>query len=315
MEKIKLGISSCLLGNPVRYDGGHKLDRFLRDTLGQYVDYVPVCPEAECGMGIPREAMRLEGNKDAPRLVTRGTKHDKTDMLVRWAKKRVADLAAENLCGFIFKSDSPSSGMERVKVYDDRGMPAKTGVGIFARIFMERFPLLPVEEEGRLHDTDLRENFIERIFTLKRWRDTRNMKTNRGALVDFHTRHKLLLLSHSTKLYQEMGKLVASQKSQDVQNLLLQYETLLIEALKLKATPKKNVNVLQHMMGYFKKQLSAAEKTELLGIINNYQKGFLPLIVPVTLISHYVRKYDQPYLREQIYLNPHPLELQLRNHV
>lgn len=315
MEKIKLGISSCLLGNPVRYDGGHRLDRFLRDTLGQYVDYIPVCPEAECGMGIPREAMRLEGNKGAPRLITRSTRLDKTDMLVRWAKKRVADLAAEDLCGFIFKSDSPSSGMERVKVYDDQGMPAKTGVGIFARIFMERFPLLPVEEEGRLHDTDLRENFIERIFTLQRWRDTRSMKTNRGALLDFHTRHKLLLLSHSTKLYREMGKLVAEQISPGVQNLFLQYETLLMEALKLKATPKKNVNVLQHMMGYFKKQLSAAEKTELLGIIDNYQKGFLPLIVPVTLISHYVRKYDQPYLQNQIYLNPHPLELQLRNHV
>lgn len=315
MEKIKIGISSCLLGNPVRYDGGHKLDCFLRDTLGQYVDYVPVCPEAECGMGIPREAMRLEGKTDAPRLVTRRTREDKTDMMVRWAKTRVAELAEENLCGFIFKSDSPSSGMERVKVYDDRGMPAKTGVGIFAWIFMEYFPLLPVEEEGRLHDTGLRENFIERIFTLKRWREIRNVKSSRGALVDFHTRHKLLLLSHSTKLYQAMGKLVASQKSVGVQDFFLQYETLLMEALTLKTTPKKNVNVLQHMMGYFKEQLSADEKKELLEIIDVYQKGFLPLIVPLTLLGHYVRKYNQSYLQEQIYLNPHPLELQLRNHV
>lgn len=315
MEKIKIGISSCLLGNPVRYDGGHKLDRFLRDTLGQYVEYVPVCPEAECGMGIPREAMRLEGKTDAPRLVTRRTKEDKTETMVRWANSRIAELAAENLCGFIFKSDSPSSGMERVKVYDDKGMPAKTGVGIFARIFMEHFPLLPVEEEGRLHDTGLRENFIERIFTLKRWREIRNVKSSRGALVDFHARHKLLLLSHSTKLYQAMGKLVASQKSLSMQDLFLQYEMLLMEAVKLKTTPKKNVNVLQHMMGYFKEQLSADEKKELLEIIDHYQKGFLPLIVPLTLIGHYVRKYDQPYLREQIYLNPHPLELQLRNHV
>jgi len=315
MERIKIGISSCLLGNPVRYDGGHKLDRFLRDTLGQYVDYVPVCPEAECGMGIPREAMRLEGKTDAPRLVTRRTREDKTDMMVRWAKTRVAELAEENLCGFIFKSDSPSSGMERVKVYDDKGMPAKTGVGIFARIFMEHFPLLPVEEEGRLHDTGLRENFIERIFTLKRWREIRNVKSSRGALVDFHTRHKLLLLSHRTKLYQAMGKLVASQKSLSVQNLFLQYEKLLMEALQLKTSPKKNVNVLQHMMGYYKEQLSADEKKELLEIIDDYQKGLLPLIIPLTLLGHYVRKYDQPYLREQIYLNPHPLELQLRNHV
>ncbi|MHB8137912.1 MAG: YbgA family protein [Smithellaceae bacterium] len=315
MEKIKIGISSCLLGNPVRYDGGHKLDHFLRDTLGQYVDYLPVCPEAECGMGIPREAMRLEGKTDAPHLVTRLTREDKTDMMVRWAKKRVVQLAEEDLCGFIFKSDSPSSGMERVKVYDDKGIPAKTGVGIFARIFMEYFPLLPVEEEGRLRDAALRENFIERIFTLKRWREIRNMKSSRGVLVDFHARHKLLLLSHSTKLYQAMGTLVAGQKSLRVQDLFSQYEVMLMDALKLKTTPKKNVNVLQHMMGYFKEQLSADEKKELLEIIDNYQKGLLPLIVPVTLIGHYVRKYDQPYLREQIYLNPHPLELQLRNHV
>jgi uncharacterized protein YbbK (DUF523 family) len=239
MGKIKIGISSCLLGNPVRYDGGHKLDRFLRDTLGQYVDYVPICPEAECGMGIPREAMRLTGKPDAPRLVTRLTREDKTDMVARWAKKRVTELAAEDLCGFVFKSDSPSSGMERVKVYDEKGMPAKTGVGIFARIFMEHFPLLPVEEEGRLQDTLLRENFIENIFTLKRWREIRNMKSSRGALVDFHTRHKLLLLSHSTKLYQAMGKLVAGQKSLSVQDLFVQYETLLMEVLKLKTTPKK----------------------------------------------------------------------------
>jgi len=315
MEKIKIGISSCLLGNAVRYDGGHKLDRFLRDTLGQYVDYVPVCPETECGMGIPRESMRLEGKTGAPRLVTHRTREDKTEMMLRWAKKRVAELEAENLCGFIFKSDSPSSGMERVKVYDDKGMPTKTGVGIFARIFMEHFPLLPVEEEGRLHDTGLRENFIERIFTLKRWREIRNMTSSRGALVDFHTRHKLLLLSHSTKLYQAMGKLVAGQKSLSVQDLFLQYELMMMDALRLKTTPKKNVNVLQHMMGYFKEQLSADEKKELLEILDDYQKGFLPLIVPLTLIGHYVRKYDQAYLRKQIYLNPHPLELQLRNHV
>jgi uncharacterized protein YbgA (DUF1722 family)/uncharacterized protein YbbK (DUF523 family) len=315
VERIKIGISSCLLGIPVRYDGGHKLDHFLRDTLGQYVDYVPVCPEVDCGMSVPREAMRLEGKPDAPRLMTRSTREDKTDMMMNWAKKRVAQLEAEDLCGFIFKSDSPSSGMERVKVHDDKGMPAKTGIGIFARVFMEKFPLLPVEEEGRLHDAAIRENFIERIFTLRRWREIRSLKFERGALVDFHTRHKYLLLSHSTKLYQVMGKLVAGQKTMAVQELRLQYETWLMEALKLKTTPKKNTNVLQHMMGYFREQLSADEKKELLEIIDHYQKDLLPLIVPVTLIGHYVRKYDQPYLKQQVYLNPHPLELQLRNHV
>ncbi|MRR15418.1 MAG: DUF1722 domain-containing protein [Deltaproteobacteria bacterium] len=314
MDKIRIGISSCLLGNPVRYDGGHKLDRFLHDTLGRYVDYVPVCPEAESGMGVPREAMRLIGNTDAPRLVTRLTREDMTDMMIRWSKDRVRQLEKEDLCGFIFKSDSPSSGMERVKVYADNGIPAKSGVGIFARIFMEHFPGLPVEDEGRLHDAGLRENFIERIFTLQRWRKIRNAGSGRGALVDFHSRHKLLLLSHSTKLYREMGKLVAGQKNLSHRDLFRQYESLLLDALKLKTTPKKNTNVLQHMMGYFKERLDADEKQELLDVIGNYQRGYLPLIVPVTLISHYVRKYDQPYLKEQVYLNPHPLELQLRNH-
>jgi uncharacterized protein YbgA (DUF1722 family)/uncharacterized protein YbbK (DUF523 family) len=314
MEKIKLGISTCLLGENVRYDGGHKLDRFLTDTLGQYVEYVPVCPEVECGLPIPREAMHLEGNPDSPRLVTTHTKQDMTDRVVQWARKRVIELEKDNLCGFIFKSDSPSSGMERVKVYNEKGMPVKRGVGMFARIFMEHFLLLPVEDEGRLHDPELRENFVQRIFTLKQWREVLAKKKSRGNLVDFHTQNKLLILSHSPKHYQVMGKLVAQAKEVPIKELYTQYQILLTEALKLKTTPKKNANVLQHMMGYFREQLSSDEKQELLEVIENYRKGYIPLTVPITLINHYVRKYDQPYLKEQIYLNPHPLELQLRNH-
>lgn len=315
MEKIKLGISTCLLGETVRYDGRHKLDRFLTNTLGQYVEYVPVCPEVECGLGVPRESMHLEGNPDSPRLVTIRTKQDMTDRLVQWSWKRVADLEKEDLCGFIFKSDSPSSGMERVRVYNEKGMPVKKGIGIFAGIFMDRFPLLPAEEEGRLHDPELRENFVERIFTLKQWREVLAKKKSRGNLVDFHTQNKLLILSHSPKHYQVMGKLVAQAKEVPIKELYTQYQILLTEALKLKTTAKKNANVLQHMMGYFRGQLSSDEKKELLEVIDLYRKELIPLIVPITLINHYVRKYDQPYLKKQIYLNPHPLELQLRNHV
>jgi uncharacterized protein YbgA (DUF1722 family)/uncharacterized protein YbbK (DUF523 family) len=316
MEKdIRLGISSCLLGENVRYDGGHQLDRFLTETLGQYVEYVPVCPEVECGLGVPRESMHLEGDPDSPRLVTTRTKQDMTDRLVQWAKKRVVELEKEDLCGFIFKSDSPSSGMERIKVYDEKRMPVKKGVGIFARIFMDHFPLLPVEDEGRLHDPKLRENFIERIFILKRWREVLATKESRGNVVDFHTKHKLLILSHSPKHYQTMGKLVAKAKDLSIKELYKQYQGLLMESLLLKTTPKKNANVLMHMMGYFKEQLSSDEKQELLEVIDHYREGYAPLIVPVTLINHYVRKYDQPYLKQQVYLNPHPLELQLRNHV
>jgi uncharacterized protein YbgA (DUF1722 family)/uncharacterized protein YbbK (DUF523 family) len=315
MEKVKIGISTCLLGENVRYDGGHKLDRFLKDTLGRYVEYVPICPEVECGLGIPREAMHLEGKPESPLLITTRTRQDMTSRMVEWAQKRVAKLEKEYLCGFIFKSDSPSSGMERVKIYNENKMPFKNGVGIFAGIFMKHFPLLPVEDEGRLHDPGLRENFIERIFTLKRWREALNKERNRRQLVDFYTRHKLLILAHSPKHYQAMGKLVADQKNMSLQGLNNQYQEFLLESLSMKTTPKKNVNVLQHMMGYFKQQLSAGEKKELLETIIRYQKGYIPLIVPVTLISHYVHKYDQPYLREQVYLDPHPLELQLRNHV
>jgi uncharacterized protein YbgA (DUF1722 family)/uncharacterized protein YbbK (DUF523 family) len=315
MEKIKLGISTCLLGENVRYDGGHKLDRFLTDTLRQYVEYVPVCPEVECGLGVPRESMHLEGNPDSPRLVTIRTKQDMTDCLVQWAQKRVVQLEKKDLCGFIFKSDSPSSGMERIRVYNEKGIPVKKGMGIFARIFMDHFSLLPVEDEGRLHDPELRENFIERIFTLKRWREVLGKKESRGNVVDFHTKHKLLILSHSPKHYQMMGKLVAQAKNLPLKELYREYQILLMESLGLKTTPKKNANVLQHMMGYFKEQLSSDEKQELLEVIDLYRKEIIPLIVPITLINHYVRKHDQPYLKKQIYLNPHPLELQLRNHV
>lgn len=313
--KIKLGVSSCLLGNNVRYDGGHAHDRYLTDTLGRYVEYVPVCPEVECGLSVPREAMRLVGDINNPRLMTVQSGKDYTDAMMRWARKRVRELEQDNLCGFIFKSKSPSSGMERVKVYDEQGVPAKKGVGLFARTFMEHFPLLPVEEEGRLHDPVLRENFIERIFVYNRWQELLEEKKKIAAVVDFHTRHKLLILSHSPAHYQTMGRLVAQAKTMPLSRLYAEYQSLLMESLKIKATLRKNCNVLLHLMGYFKEQLSADEKQELLEIINQYRQSIVPLIVPITLINHFVRKYDQPYLKNQYYLQPHPAELQLRNHV
>jgi uncharacterized protein YbgA (DUF1722 family)/uncharacterized protein YbbK (DUF523 family) len=306
------------LGERVRYDGGHKLDRFLAETLGKYVEYVPVCPEVETGLGTPREAMRLVGDAADPRLVTIHTRVDHTNRMRAWARGRLAELENEGLCGFIFKANSPSSGMERVRVYNEKGTPAKRGVGIWARAFMEHFPLLPVEEDGRLHDPALRENFIERIFVYARWREMRSGGVRgsrmRGALAEFHARHKLLILSHSPTHASRLGKLVA-QPETGVSALLDEYQAVLMDALRLLATPARHVNVLEHILGYFKKQLSAGEKQELLDIIRAYRQGHVPLIVPITLINHYVRKYDQPYLREQYYLNPHPLELQLRNHV
>jgi len=314
VEKIRLGISTCLLGENVRYDGGHKLDRYLRDTLGAHVDFVPVCPEVEAGFGIPREAFRLVGDASAPRLVTIKTKIDHTERMETWARKRVKELEKEDLCGFVFKSDSPSSGMERVKVYDANGVPRKAASGIFARIFMEGFPLLPVEEEGRLHDPLLRENFIERIFTCLRWKRALASGRKISSLVDFHTRNKLLILCHSPKHYQEAGRLVANAKKAPFGDIESRYTKLLMDAMSIKATPARHVNVLQHITGYFKKQLTPDEKRELAEVIQSYRAGLVPLIVPITLLNHYIRKFGEPYLASQTYLNPHPIELKLRNH-
>lgn len=314
-EKIRIGVSSCLLGEPVRFDGGHKRDPLIIETLGQFFEYVPVCPEVEMGLPTPREALRLVGDPQDPRLVFSRSGGDVTERMNRWAARRVEELETEELCGFIFKSRSPSSGMERVKLYDPNGVPSKQGVGLFARAFMKHFPLVPVEEDGRLHDARLRENFIECVFTFRRWRQFREGRESAGALVDFHARHKLLLLSHSPQIYREMGKLVAGAGREDLGRAVEIYQGMLMKAMRLKTTVAKNVNVLQHLLGYFKKELSADEKREVLEVVEDYRSGFLPLIVPVTLINHFVRKYDQPYLRRQYYLRPHPLELQLRNHV
>jgi len=311
---IKIGVSSCLLGNKVRYNGGHARDRFITGTLGEYVEFVPVCPEVECGLGIPRLTMHLKGDVENPRLVTTKTGEDHTARMVKWAKKRLDELTTENLCGFVFKRNSPSSGMARVKVFNDKGQPVKKGSGIFAGMFMKHFPLIPVEEDGRLNDPKLRENFIEQIFALKRWRDTTASGMKRGNLVDFHTRNKMLIRSHSENHYRQMGKLVAAAKSMSPAALFNRYEALLIDALRLKSTVAKHTNVMMHMLGYFKKNLTGDEKQEMLEIIEAYRGELVPLIVPLTLFSHYVRKYDQTYLKQQTYLNPHPTALKLRNH-
>ena len=311
---IRLGVSSCLLGNCVRYDGGHQHDSFLTDTLGQYVEYVPVCPEVECGLSTPRESMRLVGDPADPRLVTSRSGQDYTDQMKKWALARVKELAKEELDGFVFKRMSPSSGMARVKVYSEAGMPNNKGIGIFAKIFMDHFPFLPAEEDGRLHDPVLRENFIQRIFIHKRWRELVATAKKRGGLVDFHTTHKLLLFSHNEKDYREMGRLVAKAKDLSVNELFDRYEGLLMNALKKKSTVKKHTNVLLHIFGYFKNDLSAFEKEEILEIIDQYHQEMIPLIVPLTLMKFFAKKFKQEYLVNQHYLDPHPLQLKLLNH-
>jgi uncharacterized protein YbgA (DUF1722 family)/uncharacterized protein YbbK (DUF523 family) len=312
---IRIGISSCLLGQPVRFDGGHKRDRYLTDTLGQYFQWVPVCPEVELGLGTPRETIRLVQFDDAVRLTATKTGEDITRSMQSFARRRVGDLGDERLSGYILKSRSPSCGMERVKVYQPKGPARNTGRGLFAEALMERFPNLPVEEEGRLCDPRLRENWIDRVFAYHALSGLWTRRWTVGHLVRFHTRHKLVLLAHSPEAYGRLGRLVAEAKRVPRAELRSRYETEFMAAMKKIATIKKNTNVLQHMLGYFKRDLDAASRHELLSLIEDYRREIVPLIVPLTLIKYFVRILDVSYLQDQAYLSPHPRELALRNHV
>ena len=315
-DQPRVGISQCLLGDEVRYDGGHKRDVFLTDVLAPFVEWFPVCPEVEAGLGTPREAMHLAGDPDAPRLLTIRTKVDHTASLQAFSQRRVKELRECDLDGFIFKKNSPSCGVHRVKVYSEKGHPGKQGIGIFSAAMQETFPLLPVEEEGRLNDAPLRENFIVRIFCYRRWKtQVQQQRITRGMIVDFHSRHKYLLLTHSRSHYHNLGQLVAKAGRYTPRDLANHYGALFMDALKSKATVRKHVNVLQHLVGHFSKQLSAIERAELQETIQDYHNHFTPLAVPLTLIKHYVRILAVPYLLEQVYLNPHPKELVLRHHV
>jgi uncharacterized protein YbgA (DUF1722 family)/uncharacterized protein YbbK (DUF523 family) len=312
---LRLGISRCLLGDEVRFDGGHKKDNFLTEVLGRHVEWVPVCPEVEAGLGTPREAMRLMGDRQHPRLVTIKSGRDHTGAVASMTAHRVQELEELGLSGYVFKKDSPSCGMERVRIYNEHGLSVRNGVGLFARAFIEQFPLIPVEEEGRLCEPALRENFIERVFCYRRWQDLVQSGMTRQALVQFHTIHKYLLLAHHPQQYQALGRLVGQAHQHRPKELAHRYGELFMKALAVKATVRKHVNVLQHILGYFKHRLGAQEKTELLGVIGDYHHRLTPLVVPLTLIKHYVQIFDVGYVRDQVYLNPHPKELMLRNHV
>ena len=312
---IRVGISRCLLGDQVRFDGGHKRDLFLVETFGAFVEWVPVCPEVEAGFGTPRPAMRLVDRDGRLRLLTIDGRVDLTATMDRYARERVAQLDAEALSGYVLKKNSPSCGLERVKVYSAAGMPLRAGRGLFARRLLERFPHLPVEEEGRLADPRLRENFIERVFAYARVRQLFDSRWTVGALVRFHTAHKLVLMAHSPQAYRQLGVLVANAAKLSRTALRRRYVEAFMRTLAMIATRPRHVNVLQHMAGYLKTQLDAESKAELHAAIDDYGRGYVPLIVPITLLRHHVRAHRIEYLAGQIYLDPHPKELMLRNHV
>ncbi len=312
---IRIGISACLLGENVRYDGGHKRDPFLTGVLGDYVEWVSVCPELEMGLGVPREAIQLERKNDLIQLVGTKSRIDHTGTMKQWARGRLAELAKKDLCGYVLKKNSPSCGMERVRVYDKNGAPSRAGRGMFAEALMERFGLLPVEEEGRLQGPKLRENFIERVFAYRRVRNLFAGRWTAGQVVAFHARHKLLLMAHSPQACRELGKLVAGVKKTPRKAFQDAYERQFMEGMKAIATRGRHTNVLQHMLGYLRDHLDRESTEEIVSLNEDYRLGLEPLVAPVTLIRHYVRRFDIEYLRGQVYLEPHPKELMLRNHV
>ena len=311
---LRLGISACLLGDEVRYDGGHKRDSFLTDILGRFVEFVPVCPEVEAGFGTPREAMHLRRVSGEIRLVTVKSDRDVTAPMERAIRGRVPALDAEHLCGYVLKKNSPSCGLERVKIYDRGGVPSASGRGLFAEALVSRFPLLPVEEEGRLSNPELRENFIERVFAYYRLRVLFGGRWTAASVVEFHNAHKLLLMAHSIEGYRQLGRLVAASRQLRRADLERRYSEEFMRTMALVATRRRHTNVLQHMAGYFKKTLDAESKAELQSTIDDYRLGLIPLIVPITLVRHHVRVHNVEYLAGQHYLQPHPKELMLRNH-
>jgi len=314
-ERPRLGISACLLGQPVRFDGGHKRDPFLVESLGQFVDWMPVCPEVESGLDSPRESMRLVQTDGQIRLRGNKTTQDHTARMRGYARRRVEELADDELAGFVLKKDSPTCGLERVKVYGTAGMPVKSGRGLFAQALAARFPLLPIEEEGRLSDARLRENFVERIFAYRRLRALFASRWSMGAVVRFHTAHKLTLMAHMPEAYRRLGRLVASGSSMNRREFEDRYSSDFMTALRTIATPRRQINVLQHMLGYFKQPLDRDSRAELLALIQDYGRGRVPLVVPLTLFAHHIRRCGVPYLAGQVYLQPHPVELMLRNQV
>jgi uncharacterized protein YbgA (DUF1722 family)/uncharacterized protein YbbK (DUF523 family) len=311
---IRIGVSTCLLGQPVRWDAGHKRDAFLVDALGPFVEWVPVCPELELGLGVPREPIHLERRDGEVRLVARSGA-DLSARMEAYARRRVRELERLDLCGYVLKKASPSCGFERVPVRNEKGMPEKTGRGAFAAVLVSASPFLPIEDEGRLCDARLRENWIERVFAYRRLRSFFAGRWSVGALVRFHTAHKLQLLAHAPARYAALGRLVAEAKSLPRPVVRERYEAGFMGALGAMATPRKHVNVLQHVLGHFRRRLDDADRRELAALIDDYGRGLVPLVVPITLVRHHVARLALDYLAGQVYLEPHPKELMLRNRV
>ncbi|MCP3700381.1 MAG: DUF523 and DUF1722 domain-containing protein [Aliivibrio sp.] len=309
---IKVGISSCVNGESVRFDGGHKSNKFASKILAPYFTYVPICPEVGSGMSVPRPTIRLITNEERIALVdSKDASIDFTDSMVEFSQKTVDRLKETEMCGYIVCANSPSCGMERVKVYS-KNSATKSGVGLYTQILMKEMPWLPVEEDGRLNDPILKENFITRVFCLHDLYQSMEGEPTAGRIVAFHSRYKYTLMSHSTAGYKELGRLVAKIAEYDIKEFFTLYRTQLMQTMSIRATRKNNTNVLMHLQGYFKKELDSPQKQALAQLIQEYNQGILPLLSPITLIKHYLSLHNNDYLKQQSFLDPYPQELRLR---
>jgi uncharacterized protein YbgA (DUF1722 family)/uncharacterized protein YbbK (DUF523 family) len=312
-DRLLIGISSCLLGEKVRFDSGHKNHSYITKTLSDYFDFRPFCPEVAIGLGIPREPIRLVSTELGGEVRCVGTKNadkDVTDPLKSVAREQFEWIAS--LDGYIFKKDSPSCGMERVKVYT-KSMPERSGVGIYAAEILAAFPHLPTEEEGRLGDPGLRENFIKRVFLYRRWRQLIDSNPSKNDLVTFHARHKLIYMSHNQNRARELGRMVAAIAEMSVDEFTAKYFDAVTDLLRKPANRKNHSNVLKHIQGYLKRDLESDDRQELEQTIEQYRKGYLPLIVPITLLRHFFRKHPDEYINQSWYMKPHPAEMMLHN--
>lgn len=310
---IQVGISSCLIGHKVRFDGGHKQSKYCKDVLADYFDYQPICPEMAIGLGTPRRAIRLIREQELIRVVASDGSFDVTDKLTNFAAQTSANL--NHLSGYIFCAKSPSCGMERVTVYQgDSNNGQRDGVGVFAAQVMKNNPLLPVEEDGRLNDPLLRENFITRVLAYHQWKTLVDSEVTMAKLIEFHSQHKYLLMAHSAKRYYQLGPMLGGT-GKLAEDIAPQYIRLFMETLACLPNRKSHSNTLSHLQGYFKRHLDSAQRVDLADIIEQYREGLIPLMAPLTLINHYLKIYPDPYLEKQAYLHPHPKQLKLRyNH-
>jgi len=317
-DRPQIGISSCLLGNPVRFDGGHKNNKFIVESLQQHMNLIAICPEAEAGFGIPRPAIQLRNEDKTAKtqnirlVVSRDSAQDLTGQMNRYISSKMPALS--DLDGFIFKKNSPSCGLFRVPVVmGDSGYRSKDGVGLFAAAFNQRYPLIPVEEEGRLNDKVLRENFFERVYAYRRWRLIPDAQENLQEFYKFHSRHKLMLMARGGSYYQELGQMVAGTTIRDLPKRREAYIQRFMQIMSMTSRRGREVNVLLHIMGYLKKTLNQGDKQELLSVFEAYRQNQIPLITPITLLRHYLRQYPHTYINQQHYLKPYPEQLALRS--